>query len=54
MYIKAVNHEISENGEFNTNITLVDYPPSLGEWNENDSDEETEEDAETTAEEVET
>ena len=54
MYIKAVNHEISENGEFNTNITLVDYPPSLGEWNENDSDEETEEDAETAAEEVET
>lgn len=42
MYIKAVNHEISENGEFNTNITLVDYPPSLGEWNETDFEEETE------------
>lgn len=50
MYIKAINHEITENGEYNTNITLVDYPPSLGEWNEKDSDEETEEedDSETT------
>ena len=54
MYIKAGNHEISENGEFNTNLTLVDYPPSLGEFNETDSDEESEEDEETTDSEVET
>ena len=52
MYIKAVNHEISENGEFGTNITLVDYPPSLGEWNENDSDEESEDEEEDTDEDV--
>lgn len=45
MYIKSVSHEISESGEFNTNVTLVDYPPSLGEWNQTD-DEETEEDEE--------
>lgn len=52
MYIKSSNHEISENGEFNSNLILVDYPPSLGEWNESDSDdEETEEDEETTEEE---
>lgn len=53
MYIKSINDEISENGEFNTSLTLVDYPPSLGEWNENDSDEETEdeEDSESTTEE---
>lgn len=52
MYIKAGNHELSENGEFNTNLTLVDYPPSLGEFNETDSDEESEEDEETTDSEV--
>lgn len=51
MYIKSVNHEISENGEFGTNITLVDYPPSLGEWNENDSDEESEDEEEETTDE---
>lgn len=57
MYIKSINNEISENGEFNTSLTLVDYPPSLGEWNENDSDEETEEeeeDSESTEEEAST
>ena len=49
MFAKAINKEINENGEFDTNITLVDYPPSLGEWNESDSDEdESEEDEETT------
>lgn len=52
MYIKAGNHELSENGEFNTNLTLVDYPPSLGEFNETDSEEETEEEEETTDNEV--
>ena len=53
MYIKAVNHEITENGEYNTNITLVDYPPSLGEFNETDSEEEeTEEEEEETTEDV--
>ena len=45
MYIKSVSHEISESGEFNTNVTLVDYPPSLGEWNQTEEDE-TEEDTE--------
>ena len=50
MYIRASNHEISENGEFYTNITLVDYPPSLGEWNETESDEEENTEDETTDE----
>ena len=54
MYIKAVNHEISENGEFNTNLTLVDYPPSLGEWNEDSNEEELDEEEEAPTEEVET
>lgn len=54
MYIKAGSHEITETGEFNTNLTLVDYPPSLGEFNETDSDEETEEEEETTDSEEET
>ncbi|MCR5026992.1 MAG: hypothetical protein K6A34_06095 [Methanobrevibacter sp.] len=40
MYIKSSSHEISETGEFNTNVTLVDYPPSLGEWNQTENDEE--------------
>lgn len=44
MYIKSVSNEISESGEFNTNITLVDYPPSLGEWNQTDDNEEESED----------
>ncbi len=52
MYIKSINDEISENGEFNTSLTLVDYPPSLGEWDENDSDEtEEEDDSESTTDE---
>lgn len=54
MYIKAVNHEISENGEFNTNLTLVDYPPSLGEWNEDSNEEELDEEEEAPTEDVET
>ena len=51
MYIKSVSDDISENGEFSTNITLVDYPPSLGEWNDTEKTEE--EDEETTEEEEE-
>lgn len=52
MYIKAGSHEITETGEFNTNLTLVDYPPSLGEFNETDSDETEEEEETTDSEEV--
>lgn len=50
MYIKSVSNDISEKGEFATNITLVDYPPSLGEWNDTETEEE---DEETTEEEEE-
>ena len=52
MYIKASNHEISDTGGYNTNITLVDYPPSLGEYNETESTEEEESEEETTTEDV--
>lgn len=54
MYVTKVSHSDSGESDWNTNITLVDYPPGFGEYQEEDSsdeeDEETEEE-ETTEEE---
>lgn len=52
MYINKVNQSISNGGEWTCNLTLSDYPPSLGEF-ENKKEEDEESSEEESTEEVE-